>query len=57
MIGQRARRAHSDVQNPDPKSKPPERLLLAPLDRLEQLRDALLAHPLELGSVAALVRP
>ena len=51
MIGQRARRAHPDMQNSDPKQEAPERLLLAPLDRGEQIRHALLSHPLEAGQL------
>ena len=48
MTRQRARRAHADMQNPDAEEQTPQRLLFAPLDRLEQLRHALLPHPLEI---------
>ena len=51
IIGQRARRAHPDMQNSDPKQEAPERLLFAPLNRGEQVRHALLAHPLEAGQL------
>src|SRR4051812_25967844 len=51
---QRPRSAHSNVQNAEPENQPPKRLLLAAFDRLDQIRDAFLAHPLELRQLVGI---